>query len=320
MNAELTVIIAVSDPRASLPRLLAALRGQTIATQLEIVVVRASPEVPSLQPESGFASFAVVDDIAATSPDRALAAGFAAATAPYVWLLEDHAFPEPDCAERLLAALEEGWTVVGCAIASANVGSARLAQAGMYIGYGSWAVPVTPGPQENLPNHNVAYRRAAFEGRDELPSLLDRGSAFHSTLAAEGAGFYLADARVLHINPSGLRSALAVRFNAGRLYGADRAVDWGFARRVGYAGASPLIPLVRFRRIRSERFGEHERAAGLWPRLAPAVAVLLVADAAGQAIGNLIGRGRVLERLALPERHRIAYVNRADRLALFDGG
>lgn len=321
MTPAIAFVVATGDARSPIALAIEALGRQTIASEIEVVVVRASADAPLPVPDASgrFGRFHVVDDLAAPSVDRALAAGVEATTAPLICLLEDHAFPLPDCAARLVDAFRGPWTIVGCAVESANVGPARLALATMYVGFGPWADPVVPGEQADLPNHNVAYSRALLVGRAELARLLDRGSPFHRTLAAEGARFYLSDARVRHINPSAPGRSLAVRFAAGRLYGADRVRrgSWSWSRRVGYALASPLIPLVRFRRLARDRFGDVERQRGLWPRLAPAVLLMLAADAAGQAVGYLGGSGAALQLLSDAERRRFPYVNKADRRAYF---
>jgi hypothetical protein len=84
-----------------------------------------------------------------------------------------------------------------------------------------------------------------------------------------------------------------------------RARDWGAGRRLAYAAGSPLIPLVRFRRIR--RYVRRSPDAPSLARLGPALALALGVSAFGEFVGYLLGRGKT-DHLYDMELHKVRYV------------
>lgn len=315
----LSVVVVASDSYRLIRRTVEHLRAQTIQDQIELVVVARAGALSEVAPEQfdGFWDVQVVEVDSVANIDRAQAPGIRAARADLVALVEDHAYPAPDWAEALVAAYASGpWSAVGSSIANANPNS-TMSWANLLIGYGTagWVDPIRAGEVDGLPNHNVSYRRDVLLAHDsELEDLLVRGSGFHERLRAEGHRFYLAPARVYHVNPSLPSSVWALRFAAGRLYGAQRAEGerWSAAKRAAYAAGSPLIPLVRLRRFKRDLFDEGPHGA-LWKRVAPASLFGFVADAAGQAAGYLAGAGDAPHQLAEFEFHRMRHVTEADR-------
>jgi hypothetical protein len=87
------------------------------------------------------------------------------------------------------------------------------------------------------------------------------------------------------------------------------------AKRLAFAAASPLIPLVRLGRILRELYRAGRPRRSPW-RLVPALLVGLTLDGVGQAVGCLAGCGDATRRLAHFEFHRVAYVTEEDRRAL----
>jgi GT2 family glycosyltransferase len=98
-------------------------------------------------------------------------------------------------------------------------------------------------------------------------------------LRRQGHRFYLEPAaRIAHLNVSRLSSWLVERFLAGRAFAALRARPWSRARRLAYAAAAPLIPLVRAHRILRTCAAPVSRSS---TARAPALVVGLVVSAAG---------------------------------------
>ena len=86
------------------------------------------------------------------------------------------------------------------------------------------------------------------------------------------------------------------------MFAAARARRWSFARRIGYAAAAPLIPLVRLRRILAQI--RRRRDSSLPASTFPALALLLACDAAGEMAGYLLGAGAEAQRGGEFEFHR----------------
>ena len=110
---------------------------------------------------------------------------------------------------------------------------------------------------------------------------------------------------------------MALRIDSGRLYAAKRvdSEKWHIAKRLLYSIASPLIPILRYSRMRKEIFfvgrrDVSERKHGL------ALAIGLVFDAIGQMLGYLAGEGEARERLATFEVNRMDHLTAHDRAIL----
>lgn len=323
-SPSLSVVVVTPERFENVRRTVRHLRAQTVQGQIELVLVAPSEHaLDDAQPDEleGFQRITTVTPGPIANVDRAGAHGVFAAHAPVVTLIEDHAFPQPGWAEALLAAhQDEPWDVVGPVVLNANPDH-MLSWTNLLIAYGAWTQPAAGGEVEALPGHNISYKTERLTAYgDRLPAMLVRGGGLLDDLKAQGARFYLEPAaRIAHTNPSRLDSTVRLRFNAGRLYGARRAADqgWSLAKRTAYVAGGPLIPLVRFKRLREELFG-HGRRASLVPRVFPALLLGLILDGAGQMAGYAFGAGSAPRILATFEMDRFQHLTATDRRALTD--
>lgn len=248
--------------------------------------------------------------------DHAAAPGLLASSSEIVASIEDHAFPDPDWAERVLGAwTDPGCVAVGSLVYNANPRSA-LSWTNILIAYGQWRHDTPSGEIGWIASHNASYRRSALAplGNNLAPLMGREGLVLRELQARGGRLHFAATAKVSHINPSTLRSTAALRFDAGRLYGARRAAEaqWPGWKRAAYAVLSPLIPLVRYWRMRAELFGNADPAI-TEAKYGWALFVGLVFDAAGQAVGYLNGAGGAPQRLAVFEMDRLSHLTAYDR-------
>lgn len=309
-----SVVLVTRDGLGPLQRTLASLRAQTVAESVEPVVVAIDgpPVDPAAAEFRGLATPRCVRS-ADDGLGPALAAGVAAARAEIVALGEDHAFPSPTWAERTVAAHEGGATAVGPALENANPSSVA-SWTNFLLAYGSWARPVTGGAADELPAHNSSYRRDALLALGErLGAALAREGALYPALRASGGPLRLEPSVVVaHENPSRLASTAVLRFNAGRLYAARRAVRerWNRPRRLLYVAGAPLIPPLRL-----ARFLRDLRCRGLdmRPRVVAGLVLGTALDGAGQLVGFAAGSGNALGRLEAFELGRVRHLRRGDR-------
>lgn len=317
----LGVVLTAQNGLAQLERTLTAIAAQTIAERLEVVVV--APDEDALAGAERLTAAFVTARALAVGPidnvDRAVAHGLLASRAPFVATIEDHAYPDPDWAEHLLAAWETAeadCVSIGPAVTNANPRS-RLSWANILLAYGQWAETVPEGEMAGVPLHNGSFRRAALDPfAADLPDLCNREGDIMTRLKAAGGRFRFAPrARVRHLNPSNLPSTARLRIDAGRLYAANRVRDegWGWPKRLVFAAASPLVPLLRYRRLRAELFGPSRSLREA--RHAPDLVIGLIFDAIGQAAGVLVGMGGARDRLAVFEMDRLEHLDAADRRA-----
>jgi hypothetical protein len=105
---------------------------------------------------------------------------------------------------------------------------------------------------------------------------------------------------------------LRVQFHSGRVYASSLREGWSRPRKIVYALASPLIPLVRFTRslrlIRSPSHRDTVPAAVI-----PALALGILCDGAGQVMGHLAGARGSETWLSRYEYRRVDNITVADR-------
>ncbi|MBZ5652041.1 MAG: glycosyltransferase [Acidobacteriia bacterium] len=314
---QLSVILVTPDQGQALSRTIRSLRKQTIAHRLEIVVVAPSSDRLDLSPGEfdGFANLLTVSVGEMHSVGAAYAAGVCAATAAVVALGEDHSFPHPDWAERLVSAHQQPWAAVGPQVCNANPGSS-VATADFLIAYGPWSESAMSGEVEHLPGHNSSYKRELLLAYgDSLASMLEAESVLHWQLRQRGHKLYLETAaKTSHVNFSKLTSWATAQYYAGRMFAAYRAHNerWTLVRRAGFTLAGPLIPWVRLQRILRQRRGLPTKAP-LFPFLLPALWFGLVLDGLGQMAGYARGEGVASEKAFYFEFHRERHLRKSDR-------
>ncbi len=317
-SPRLSVVIVAPDAFAAIRRTVEHLARQTVRDVLELVVV--APSLASLRADEALlAAFPRVVRVEAGpvgSIGPANAAGVRRATAAVVALAEDHAFPDPDWAERLLAAHEGPWAAVGPSVRNANPASA-VSRADLLIGYGPWLAPADAGEVPYLPGHNTSYKRDALLAFGEtLGEWLDAETLLHWKLRAEGARLWLEpSARIAHANFSLWRSWLPAQYHYGRLFAGLRARGMSRWRRIVYVAGSPLIPVVRLARLWREARARPGDATA-WSCLHALVAGLAM-DGLGQLVGYALGTGRAADRVARYEFHRARHVRPDERRALW---
>ena len=312
----LSVVVVAPNGFDQVRATVEALAAQTVAGRIELVIVAADGRVADAAAAHAgrFHSWRTVVRGPIDNVDVALAPSLPDCAADLVAPIEDHAFPEPDWAERLLEVHREGGGGVGPAILNANADS-PMSWANHLIAYGQWSERVAEGPHAGPPIHNGAFARRELEAiRERLPATWNREGEAIALMKRNGATFRFAPrARIRHLSPSTLSATAALRTDAGRLYAANRArtEGWGRGKRWAYAASSPLIPLVRYARMRRELFAGAGAPSEL--RRGPWLLLGLAFDAAGQALGFAAGVGGARRRLATFEMDRADHLNRADR-------
>lgn len=313
----LSSILVALDQR-SIATTLQHLRSQTIAKQMELVVVaprgagvRVSPEH-----EASFHSVTVVEVETVKSLASARVVGVEAASAPLVAFNEDHSFPEPGWAAALVDAHRRGYAGVAPRMKNANPGSS-LSWAAMYLHFGG-VVDQEAGFETRYPSasHNMSFSRAALlDVGDRLGELFLAELFLLDELHRRGHKFWVEPAAVTrHVNMSRLRPAIIHSWTGGRLYGGLRRSfgDWPLSRRIVYAGGSPLIPLLRLRRV-LPLLRRTPAGRELIPRILPAMVSMLIVHAIGEAVGYLFGAGRTSVSYSTLETHRDRHVRREER-------
>lgn len=317
-NPEMSVIILAPDCYETIRKTMRCLRAQSALDRLEIIIVASSAGglIDGERELAEFNDVRVVEIGPMNSTPGARAVGVRHAAASVVVFAEDHSYPDPHWAEALIAAHRGPWAAVGPAMGNANPYS-TLSWTNLAIEYGPWLHPTPAGPVDHLPGHNSSYKRdLLLTYGSELQAMLEAESVLHWDLRAKGYRLYLeSTAKTFHLNYSRLSATLFLRFLGGRLFASARARPWKPLRRILYGAASPLIPLVRLRRV----LRDLHRAGQLWrllPSVLPVLAFTLASDAVGEMVGYFFGSGQTMRTLSDMEFHRYRFMNRQDKRAL----
>ncbi len=314
---ELSAILVTRDTWATLRRALIYLQRQTVANQVEVIIVAARSAEVALPPEllAGFHSVQLVRVEAVSTREQAGAAGVRVARAPAVVFVEDHVFVAPDWAAALIAAHQGEWAAVGPLIDNACPGA--LALTCHLADYGHWSDPAQAGPVALLSNSNTSYKRAlllALPGA--LEHWLDHQTALQQHLLAQGHRLLFEPrARLWHLNFSQLRGWVRLRFALGWVFGAGRSARWPAARRLVYILAAPLIPLVNLRRLLG-LVRLTGRRGGALVGLVAALVALVWLEALGEVTGYLLPAGAAQANLHDIEFDRLRFISAHDRQTL----
>ena len=310
----LSVVALAPDRFETVARTVSHLAAQDAAAQIELILVApaAGLDVPA-SAVAPFAAWRVVRHEEWHSTSEARAGGIRQASAPIVVLVEDHCYPAPGWARALIDAHQEDWAGVGPVMLNANPGT-LVSWANLVIEYGPWMTSPSRGESvDHIPGHNSSYKRDVLLAYGpQLGAMMEAESVLQWDLAARGHRFTIApDARTRHKNFSRVLPSLALRFNGGRLFAANRARHWPGWRRLMFAAGSPLLPGLRTWRAR--RALQSLRDSRPRRGLLPLIFALLTVDAAGECAGYAAGGGQAMMRLTDLEFHRDRFLAAGDR-------
>ncbi len=311
----MTVVTVTPDGYDRIRKTVEHLKAQTIRDRLELIVVApARARLAGSEPEiGGFLRHEIVEVGPIRSTGQAIAAGVRRATAPVVAYAEEHSFPGPLWAQALL---EEHALSCGAAagLLENDNPEGLMSWAGLYACFGPWVAPARGGEVGKLPSHHTSYKTELLKsyGKDLGPMLENEG-ILHADLNQRGIVLRLSEiARSRHQNISRFSSHLAASYQGARLYGAARArhSGWSRARRLLYAAAAPLIPLVVLRR-RLATIARSGRGRMI-PGLLPILMALGIAESIGETVGYLAGEGNAPLRRCSFELERHRHLRRGD--------
>ena len=314
---DLSAILITPGRFEAIRKALEHVRHQNVRDRIEVVIV--APSEAGLELESaaleGFWGWQVVEVGEIDNLGPAEAAGVVRAHGDAVVYVEEHSFPAAGWAEALIRAHAEPWAAVGPAITNANP-QTMISWTTFFLDFGDWVAPGTPGRAKTLPSHQTSYKRDFLVPYGErLGRLLETETALQIDLRARGHELYFEPAaRTDHVNVSRFDRLIGLQFQNYREFAANRALlgGWSLPRRLLYIGGSPLIPLVRGRRVVSQI-----RRAGLGRKLLPGVLPSLIlglaAAAVGELVGYSVGKGDSSQKRITFELERLRHTSEKDR-------
>ncbi len=290
----MSVILATNDNFSSIRRTIRCLAQQTVANQLELILL--APDASQLQLEKEelkpFLAYGVVEVGPIHSHALANAAAVRFARAQVIAFAEDHAYPEPHWAEALIHAHRLPHAAVCPVVVNANPRT-LTSWADLVTGYGPWMAPHPGGSAPFLPGHNTSYKRdVLLSYGDRLDEMMVAEAVMHWDLRSKGHTLHIEpNARLAHTNFALFPIFMRLHYHCGRIFAAARAAHWSWPRRIIYAGGSPLLPLIRgLRSLNVIRRAQCEGCPSPL-RLMPVLLAGLCMDAFGQMLGYVIGEG-----------------------------
>lgn len=246
---------------------------------------------------------------------RALVAGVDAARARFVTYAEEHGHFSDIWAERIVAAHDKGYHVVGFPVENANP-ETMTSWAHLFDSFGPIVAPIEPGETNLICAPHASYRKELLLGYgDLLIEALENEAAFFPELLAKGKRFFMAgDALSSHVNISIPSAYLYTSYLAMRVFAASRRrlSNWSWGKRVFFIFGAPLIPWGRLKQILVNL-----KRTGRQVTLAPKILLLfipsLAAGALGEMLGYAFGEGNCAQRMANVELQRERFVVQQDR-------
>jgi GT2 family glycosyltransferase len=310
----LSVVLATPGRFDNIRNTVHCLLAQSITQRIELIIV--TPYSKDLEIDensvSDFFDYKVIEFPGMNSVGAANAMGIRAATAPVVALCEDHSFPEPGWAEALIKAHAGDFAAVGPVIKNANP-KTLVSWADLLVAYAPWLDSTPSGERDHLPGHNSSYKKKVLLSYgSDLEKMMASESVLHWDLRQKGYRLYLeANAKTAHTNFSLFSSWIKSKFHSGRVFGSSRVSGWPSWKRLVFTAASPLIPIVRLRKITSQLRGSRKTFQGFL-NVFPVMVAGLIISALGEMAGYAFGPGNSIDILSNYEFHRTRHQCEAD--------
>ena len=281
----LSIVVAVKDAAANLPRLLAALAD--LPADCEVLICVAG-ETGTIAPAAEVTVLCAPADALVPHLWRD---GILAARARRVALTTAQCVPAPDWASRMRDADVERWAGIGGAIDNDPVASAAN-WAIFFLRYSAFAPPIERGPVREIAADNAVYDRTAILA---CPDLLAEGfwePNFHRRFHEAGRVLLLDPAiLVTHYGLVAPRDFARQRMKHGHEYGLERGCRGSRMAALGLLLRSPVLPLLIVARIMRRVMARSSHRRHLLPSL-----LWLIAFAVAWSMGEARGYAAALAK------------------------
>ena len=290
----LTVTIATNDGWRAIRQAYLPLRPQVERTDVEVLLVDGSHAPPPGPDELGSTTRWIKMPGSDISEMRMRA--YLEARGLIVAMTEDHVVVAADWIDGILRAHRDHPEAAAIGGAVMNGTPYHLVDwASFYAGHAPFLRPLPRGPVPYLSGINVSYKREPL--RVVLREMGDRAieTLINEEIKARG-GVLIADDRVVvsHLQSRGIPATAMLHYYSGRHYeGTRQDLSADRASRAMRAAALP-VPRAAKRLLTVLRRGE---PIGRVMRVAPAMVLLVWAQAVGELVGIFRGPGRSATKL-----------------------
>lgn len=159
-------------------------------------------------------------------------------------LLEDLCVFDPDWVEEIKTAHQSEFSIIGGTVENGQDKNA-LDWAVYFYDYGKYMLPNEATVTETLSGLNISYKRDALEEVKEAYRDGFFATFVNEALKKRGHQLYMAPAAIVFDNKKyELRPAIGHAYHLARSFAAQRAAEFGFPKKLGFAAASVILPLL----------------------------------------------------------------------------
>ena len=293
-----SVIIASVNGLPSIVECLAALVNQKAGVPYEVLVLdccdqRTRDEIRRLFPQPEVRLIPMEERL---SIPKLRALGMTRARGRMIAILEDHCNVGPDWFRGIERAHAAGHEAIGGPVENGAVD--RLTDwAAFFCEYVRFMPPLAPGVVSEIAGSSAVYDRRLL---DRLgPELQEEVWEYflHQRIRELSVPFYCdPDLAVSHKKEFGFGYFMSQRYHYSRSFAGMRLKAAPAWKRVGYAGATVILPPLLLWRMATTvwRKGRHGKT---FLQATPILAIFLVSYAWGEAVGALLGPGDSLARV-----------------------
>lgn len=292
----LSVVVPSVNGLTDLFACLDALAAEAARTPLEVLVIdRCGPAVRD-QVRLRHPRVRIIEAAPGTTIPDLRAAGFAAARAPVVAVIEDHVLVPAGWAALLLAAQRRGERVVGGSVVNAAT-TRTVDWAAFLCEYGHLLPPLPTGPVAAITGNNTAYSRDLLHRFQAVTASGRWEDHLHAVLREHGIELFCRpEITVAHKKHTTIREYASQRYLYGRSFAAGRLRSRSWALRVGYGIAAVFLPPVLLVRLARRAWALPAYRAPFLRSL-PLLPLFVTASAVGEAAGAWLGPGDALSRV-----------------------
>ncbi|MGQ0764514.1 MAG: hypothetical protein ACT4OZ_02495 [Gemmatimonadota bacterium] len=296
MPGGLSVVIPFVNSIDDVSGALGALAAERNDVEIEALVVERLGESAGSEVRRRFPWATVVSVESNSTIPQMRAIAFRQALHESVAVIEDHVIVPRGWARALLAEQTEQSPVVGGAVV--NLADGRLVDRAAFLcEYSHCLPPIAEGQVSWLTGNNVVYPKRLLERFREVVESGGWENRLHDAFRAAGIPLVCRPGiTVGHKMHYSVGLYASQRYLYSRSYAGARSDGLSLAKRIAYAVATPALPALLMARLVS-RVRERPQYRGDLVRSLPLISLFVVAWAAGELVGYLLGPGRSLSKV-----------------------
>ena len=286
-RSDVSVVLASSNSIDTIQDCLDALQKQTRVDLIrEIIVADCSTDGTREVVSKNFSEVTILPFNKETLIPELWSAGILASKGDIVATTTTSFIPSDNWIEKIVDELSNNYDGVGGAIE--NHPSGTLSDWGLYFcRYSNYMLPFQGKMLNDIPADNAAYRRDVLMKYENMIKNGFWENFINAEMVKEGYKLYLSPNIVnVHKKSFGPWTFAKQRFLHGVRYGCERSKNFSSVKKIFFALASPIIPLLYLKRI-GARIWNKKRHIGKFILSLPILLFFLISWSVGEGCGYL---------------------------------